>query len=49
MQRVRARIKAITVPRHRLPEPVEPLVDELNVLPRGSVAYFRVGSSSRKL
>ena len=27
MQRVRDRIKAITAPRHRLPEPVRPLVD----------------------
>lgn len=48
MQRIRARIKAITAPRHRLPEPVGPLVTELNRLLRGWGAYFRVGHSSRK-
>lgn len=48
MQRVRARIKVITAPRHRLPEPVGPLVTELNRLLRGWGAYFRVGHSSRK-
>jgi hypothetical protein len=49
MQHVRARIKAITAPRHRLPEPVEPLVDELNGLLRGWGAYFRVGNSADQL
>ena len=48
MQRVRDRIKAITAPRHRLPEPAQPLVDELNRLLRGWGAYFRVGNSSRQ-
>jgi hypothetical protein len=48
MQRVRDRIKAITAPRHRLPEPVGPIVDELNRLLRGWGAYFRVGNSTRK-
>jgi RNA-directed DNA polymerase len=48
MQRVRDRIKAITAPRHRLPEPIGPLVDELNGLLRGWGAYFRVGNSAAK-
>ena len=48
MRRVRERIKAITAPRHRLPEPVEPLVSELNRLLRGWGAYFRVGNAARK-
>ena len=30
MQRVRDRVKAITAPRHRLPEPIEPIVAEVN-------------------
>jgi group II intron reverse transcriptase/maturase len=48
MQRVRDRIKAITAPRHRLPEPVSGIVNELNQLLRGWGAYFRVGNSTRK-
>ena len=48
MQAVRDRIKAITAPRHRLPEPVGPIVDELNRLLRGWGAYFRVGNASRQ-
>jgi len=48
MQRVRERIKAITAPRHRLPEPIEPIVAEVNRVVRGWGAYFRVGNSSRK-
>jgi group II intron reverse transcriptase/maturase len=48
MQRVRDRIKAITAPRHRLPEPVEPIVTELNAVLRGWGAYFRVGNTSRQ-
>lgn len=48
MQRVRDRIKAITAPRHRLPEPVQPLVVELNAVLRGWGAYFRVGNASRQ-
>ena len=48
MQRIRDRIKAITAPRHRLPEPVGPLIVTLNRLLRGWGAYFRVGHSARK-
>ncbi len=48
MQAIRERVKAITAPRHRLPEPVEPIVAELNRLVRGWGAYFRVGNSTRK-
>jgi len=48
MQRVRDRIKAITAPRHRLPEPVSGIVNELNQLLRGWGTYFRVGNSTRK-
>ncbi len=49
MQRVRDRVKAISAPRHRLPEPVQALVTELNAVVRGWGAYFRVGNSSRQL
>jgi len=49
MQRVRDRIKAITAPRQRLPEPIEPIVAEVNQVVRGWGAYFRVGNSTRKL
>ena len=48
MQRVRERVKAITAPRHRLPEPIEPIVAEVNRVVRGWGAYFRVGNSTRK-
>jgi RNA-directed DNA polymerase len=48
IQRIRDRIKAITAPRHRLPEPVGPIVAEINQAVRGWGAYFRVGNSSRK-
>ena len=48
MQRVRERIKAITAPRHRLPEPIEPIVAEVNRVVSGWGAYFRVGNSTRK-
>ncbi len=48
LQRIRDRIKAITAPRHRLPEPVGPIVEELNQAVRGWGAYFWVGNSSRK-
>ena len=48
MQRVRERIKAITAPRHRLAEPIEPIVAEVNGVVRGWGAYFRVGNSARK-
>ena len=48
MQRVRGRVKAITAPRHRLPEPIEPIVNEVNHALRHWAAYFRVGNSTRK-
>lgn len=48
MRGIRERIKAITAPRHRLPEPVDAIVTTLNRVLRGWGAYFRVGNSSRK-
>jgi RNA-directed DNA polymerase len=48
MQRVRDRINAITAPRHRLPEPVQPIVAELNLVLRGWGAYFQVGNANRQ-
>lgn len=48
MQRIRARVKAITAPRHRLPEPAKPIVTELNAVLRGWGAYFRVGNAGRQ-
>jgi group II intron maturase/reverse transcriptase-like protein len=48
MERVRERVKAITAPRHRLPEPIEPIVAEVNRVVRGWGAYFRVGNATRK-
>jgi RNA-directed DNA polymerase len=48
MQRIREKIKAITAPRHRLPEPVGPIVAEINQALRNWGPYFRVGNSSRK-
>ena len=48
MRRVRDRVKAITAPRHRLPEPIEPIVNEVNHALRHWAAYFRVGNSTRK-
>jgi group II intron reverse transcriptase/maturase len=47
MQRVRERIKAITAPRQRLPEPIEPIVAEVNRVVRGWGVYFQVGNSTR--
>jgi RNA-directed DNA polymerase len=48
MQRIRDKIKAITAPRHQLPEPVSPIVAEVNRALRHWAAYFRVGNSTRK-
>jgi RNA-directed DNA polymerase len=48
MQRIRDRIKAITAPRRRLPEPIGPIVNEVNLTLRYWGAYFRVGNSARK-
>ena len=48
MQRIRHRIKALTAARHTLPEPVGPIVAEVNQMVRGWAAYFRVGNSWRK-
>jgi len=49
MQAVRSRIKEITAPRHRLPEPIAAIVTEVNQLLRGWGGYFRVGNSARHL
>jgi RNA-directed DNA polymerase len=48
MQHIRERVKALTAPRHYLPEPVQPLVMEVNRVLRGWGAYFRVGNSTRQ-
>src|SRR6266853_4387012 len=48
LQRIRDKIKAITAPRHRLPEPVSTIVAEVNQALRHWGAYFRVGNSGRK-
>ena len=48
MQAVRDRINAIMAQRHRLGEPQQAIVAELNALLRGWGAYFRVGNSSRQ-
>ena len=48
MQRIRDKIKAITAPRHRLSEPVGPIVNEVNQAVRHWGAYFRVGNSGHK-
>ena len=48
MQHIRERVKALTAPRHHLPEPVQPLVSEVNRVLRGWGAYFRVGNSTRQ-
>jgi group II intron reverse transcriptase/maturase len=47
MQSVRRRIKEITAPRYRLPEPIAAIVTEVNRLLRGWGGYFRVGNSTR--
>ncbi len=48
MKAVRERVKAITSPRHRLPEAAAAIVDEVNPVLRGWGAYFRVGNSGDK-
>ncbi len=48
MQQVRDRVKAITSPRHQLPEPVSAIVDQLNPVLRGWGAYFRKGNASQQ-
>lgn len=48
MRGLRARIKGITAPRHRLHEAVTTIVADLNRVLRGWGAYFRVGNASRK-
>jgi RNA-directed DNA polymerase len=48
MQRIRDKIKATIAPRRRLPEPVGPIVNEVNLALRHWGAYFRVGNSARK-
>lgn len=47
MQAIRSRIKEITAPRHRLPEPIAGIVTEVNQVLRGWGAYFKVGNSTR--
>jgi group II intron reverse transcriptase/maturase len=48
MRQVRERIKALTAPRHRLPQPIQTIVNDVNRVVRGWGAYFRVGNSTRK-
>jgi RNA-directed DNA polymerase len=48
MAGIRARVKAITAPRHRLTWPIAALVEELNPVLRGWGNYFRWGNSTRK-
>lgn len=44
----RDRITAITAPRHRWPEPIQAIGDEVNRLRRGWGAYVRVGNAARQ-
>ena len=48
MASIRAKVKAITSPRERLPWPIQRLVAELNPVLRGWGNYFRWGNSTRK-
>jgi group II intron reverse transcriptase/maturase len=48
MAGIRARVKAITAPRHRLTWPIQALVKELNPVLRGWGNFFRWGNSTKK-
>jgi len=48
MASIRAKVKAITAPRERLPWPIQDLVKELNPVLRGWGNYFRWGNSTRQ-
>jgi len=48
MAGIRARVKAITAPRHRLTWPIAALVEELNPVLRGWGNFFRWGNSTKK-
>ena len=48
MAAIRARVKATTVPRSRLKQPIGNLVAELNPVLRGWCNYFRWGNSAKK-
>src|SRR2546428_8796009 len=48
MASVRAKVKAITAPRHLLKRPMHEVVEELNPVLRGWGNYFRWGNSTRK-
>ena len=48
LQRIRGRVKALTVSRHRLVEAIGRIVEEVNLTVRGWGAYFRVGTPSRQ-
>ncbi len=47
MRAIRSRVKEITAPRYRLPEPIAGIVSEVNQVLRGWGAYFRVGNATR--
>jgi group II intron reverse transcriptase/maturase len=48
MASIRAKVKAITSPRERLPWPIQKMVEELNPVLRGWGNYFRWGNSTRQ-
>ena len=47
MRAIRSRVKEITAPRYRLPTPIAGIVCDVNQVPRGWGAYFRVGHATR--